>query len=92
MYEDEAAGKLFIDVNNFDIDNDTYAMTGTGTVGIEVLCPTWLRGQELKISVVSPQTKGPQAKLLAAPSEDLLRIKLSSVEYYAGIVIEAVAE
>ncbi len=92
LYEDEAAGKFFIDVNNFDIDNKTYAMTGTGVVGIEVVCPSWLRGQRLKLSIVSPQTKGPQAKLLVAPSDDLLRLKLSSVEYYAGIVIEKVPE
>lgn len=54
----------FIDVNNFSIDTNTYDAAGTGVVGIKVLCPTWLRGQELKITVVSPQNNGSQAKLL----------------------------
>jgi hypothetical protein len=88
LYEDEAAGKFFIDVNNFDIDNKTYEMTQTGVMEIEVPCPSWLRGKPLTLSVVSPQSQKPKAKLLSAPSEDLLRIKLSSIEYYAGIIIE----
>ncbi len=88
LYEDEAAGKFFIDVNNFDIDPKRYSMTATDVIAIEVVCPTWLRGKSLKAAVISPQAKGPQVKLLPVPSADRIRIKLSPVEYYAGIIIE----
>jgi hypothetical protein len=88
LYEDEAAGKFFIDVNNFDMDPSTYSMSSTGVVEIEVVLPPWLRGKRLKLTVLSPQAESPQAELLAAPSPDVLRIKLSPVEYYAGLVIQ----
>jgi hypothetical protein len=63
-------------------------ITGTGSVEIRVACPDWFRGQPQKISVVSPQAETPVVELISKPSSQTLRIKLSSVEYYAGIVIE----
>ena len=88
LYGDEAAGKLFIDVNNFDIDLQSYAVTSTGEVEIEVQCPQWLQGKSLEVSVCSPQAVPPEAELLTMPGEDVLRIKLGPVDYYAGIVIQ----
>jgi len=87
LYEDEGAKRFFIDVNNFNINNSTYVVTGTGTVEIEALCPSWLRNQRLQLSVATPQTTAPNVDFLTASSNDTLRIELGSVEYYAGVVI-----
>lgn len=91
LYSDATAGRFFIDVDNFDIDLNTYAVNGTGLVEIEALCPAGLRGQRLKLSVMTPQANAPGITLVAA-SNDTIRIELGSVEYYAGVVIEKEAE
>jgi hypothetical protein len=90
LYADEAEGRLFIDVNNFDIDLEAYTMNHTGPMEIQVACPPWLQGATHKISVVSPQADMPEVELLSPQSGTTLQIKLGSVEYYAGIVIEKI--
>lgn len=89
LYEDEAAGKFFIDLNNSAINASTYAMTSTGTVTIEAVLPQWLRGKALKVSVRSPQSSTPLVALLPPGNADQVKISVGSVEYYAGLVIEA---
>jgi autotransporter-associated beta strand protein len=89
LYEDEAAGKFFIDLNNSALDVDNYTMTSTGTVTIEAVLPQWLRGKALQASVLSPQVSSPVVTLLQPSNTDQVKISLGSVEYYAGLVIEA---
>ena len=90
LYEDEAAGKFFIDVNNVNIDTN-YVMTGTGAITIDAALPEWLVNQRLQASVVTPQTNALAIELLLV-SNNTIRISLGSVEYYAGVVVEKEAE
>jgi hypothetical protein len=90
IYKDEAAGRLFVDVNNVDITTN-YVMTGTGAIEIETVLPDWLTNQRLQLSVVTPQTNMPSIELLSVLN-DTIRVELGSVEYYAGVVVEKDAE
>ncbi len=89
LYEDAALERFFIDVNNFDIDGSTYVVTGTGTIEIEAMLPAALRGKTLELSVVSPQATAPVVTLLAPTDSDHVKVSLSSVDYFAGIVVSS---
>jgi len=87
LYEDTAADRFFIDVNNFNIDNSTFVVTPTGAMFVEALLPVSMRGKALSASVVSPQATAPAVTLVEASDSDHVKISLSSVDYYAGVVI-----
>ena len=89
LHEDAAKNRFFIDVNNVDISQTTFAVTETGTLQIEAVLPAYLRGEELAVFVLSPQQGTPVSVKQLVPSDpDNLKVELSSVEYYASVVVQ----
>ena len=88
LYEDETAKCFFIDVNNVNIDLTTYVVTSTGAIEVEAVLPTWLQGKRLVARVISPSAQTPTVELLTPSDSNHVKFDLSSVEYYAGVIIE----
>jgi hypothetical protein len=86
VYQDEAAGKLFIDVNNMNINTNSWLISSTGPLTVEVVLPAWMQGTPLQASVLSPQAVTPSAGITAS-SSNMLTVSLSPVEIYAGVII-----
>lgn len=89
IYEDSTAGRLFVDVNNFNINVATDQITDTGLLTFAVALPAWLQGNAIKISVFSPELVPTASFQLIAP--DRIEITLDSVRYYSSVMIENVA-
>jgi hypothetical protein len=87
VYQDEAAGKLFVDVNNMNIDTNSWLVSSTGPLTVDVVLPPWMQGTPLQSSVLSPQAVAPSVGITAA-SSNTLTVSLSPVEIYAGVIIE----
>ena len=92
LYDDESSGRVFIDVNNFDINTNTYAVTGTDPLTIEAVLPEWLRGKRLQAFVLSPQEQTPAVEIIDTSDTNRVKISLGSVDYYAGVVVERARE
>ena len=90
LFTDEAAGRFFVDINNVDVDPTTYEVTGTGAIEVEAALPAWLQGRRLSARVVSPDA--PTVELLAPSDSTHVKFVLSSVDAYAGVIIEEVAQ
>jgi hypothetical protein len=86
VYQDEAAGKLFVDVNNMNVDTNNWQISPTGALDAELVLPEWMQGSPLHVSVVSPQTNPPEARV-SLLSSNRLSVSLGSVDYYAGVLI-----
>lgn len=84
LYQDETAGRLFIDINNSNMDTN-YVVVGTGSMEIQAGLPGWLQAQCLQVSAVSPQAVSP---VLLSVSSNTVQIQLDSVDLYAGVVVE----
>jgi len=89
LFTDEAAGRFFVDVNNVDVDPTTYVVTGTGAIEVEAVLPSWLQGKLLAARVVSPGS--PTVELLTPSDSNHVKFALTSVDAYAGVIIEEAA-
>jgi len=87
VYQDEAAGKLFVDVNNMNINTNSWLVSSTAVLTVEVVLPAWMQGTPLQASVLSPQAVTPSVGITATLS-NALTVSLSPVEIYAGVIIE----
>ena len=90
LYEDETAERFFVDVNNVDVDPTTTVVTGTGAIEVEAVLPGWLQGKRLVARVVSPGA--PTVELLTPSDSNHVKFALSSVDAYAGVIIEEAAQ
>jgi hypothetical protein len=86
VYQDEAAGKLFIDVNNMNINTNSWLVASTGPLTVDVVLPAWMQGTPLQVSAVSPQTNPPPVGISPTVSNKVT-VSLGSVDYYAGVII-----
>ena len=86
VYQDAAAQRLFLDVNNTRVDVATDALTPTPELSFTARLPEFLRGRGLKARVLSP---GQAPSLAVTPrGEDQLDVSLGPVELYACVVVE----
>ncbi len=86
VHQDFATRRLFVDVNNFDIDPSTDTMTDTGMLLFTVVLPTWMADCTLTVSVVSPDSPAPNATI-STTGEGVVDVILDSVHYYASVII-----
>jgi hypothetical protein len=86
LYQDEAAGKLFIDINNLNIDTNSWQISATDPLDVELVLPEWMQGASLQVSVVSPQANLPSVSS-SAVSSNRLTVSLGAVNEYAGVII-----
>lgn len=88
LYVDEAAERLFIDLNNVDIDVATDTVKEASSFLFGVALPEWLKDKPLKATVLSPEERKPVASI-AKTDDGTLRVLVSRIKYYASIMIEA---
>ena len=86
LYQDVAAGKIFIDVVNYNINLSTDQMTDTPQLTFTVQLPTWLQGKTLLTHTISPDTE-PSVQI-SFPQADRVVITLGPVHHYASVIIE----
>ena len=86
VYEDNAAERLFVDANNFDINVSTDQITETGPVTFEVALPAWLDGMGVKLSTFSPEATSTATHRRVSP--DRVEVTLDSVLYYTSTMLE----
>lgn len=87
-YEDSAATRFFVDVNNYDLDVSTDVITDTAALTFTVQMPDWIdHCTAVAASVVSPDVPVPtvQATLI---SPGVVEVDLSPVHRYASVVLE----
>lgn len=87
VYADEAAGRLFIDANNVNIDAESDSVTEARSFVFGVTLPEWLKGKSLKARVLSPDETKPVVSI-GQNDDGTLRVLVSRLKYYASIVIE----
>lgn len=87
LHEDVARQRLFIDVNNFDVDAASDTITPTAPLTFTVQAPAWLAPCAVQASVISPDVPTPTANAsMTMPGE--LTITLGPVTYFASVMVE----
>ena len=90
VFQDPRAKRLFVDVNNMDLDLFADKITPAPNTTFNVNLPAWLKDvkkSRIKVSVLSPES-APAVKWKRVGA-DRIRIKLAPVSTYASVVIEA---
>ena len=84
LYQDRS--RLFIDVNNTDIDLGQDVIGPAPPITFTVALPLELRGKDLRAQVLSPDI-APQAELTLL-GDGRVEVSLGSVQVYASVLIE----
>jgi hypothetical protein len=84
LYQDDT--KLFVDLNNTNIDTATDTITQTPTISFEVELPEHLRGKEPKLRVLSPEN--PPTVSVKKIGTDRIQIDVSTFDVYTCLVFE----
>jgi hypothetical protein len=87
VFEDETAGRIFVDVVNYDIDVATDVVTPTSELVINLRIPTWLQGTALHGWAVAPGV--PPNVVARSRAVDRIEVTITSVADYASVVIGA---
>ena len=88
VYEDAGSRRLFVDLNNYDLDLATDQVTPTPPVTFTVEAPGWLapaREADLRVTVLSPG-ETPAATVTKAGDNRLL-VTVAPFTHYASVVI-----
>ena len=83
LYKD--ATKLFIDLNNNDIDTKTDTITPTADIVFDVEIPATLRNKEQKFTILSPD-KAPAVEMERLEN-NRIRFKVGSFDVYTCLVV-----
>jgi hypothetical protein len=86
VYSDASTRRVFVDVNNVDIDTSNDTVTPTPPLSIDVRLPSWLQGRKLSMHVLSPE--GRMFVLVSPVSAEVAGIRLSPIQFYASVLIE----
>lgn len=87
VFEDETAGRLFVDVYNMNIDPETDCVTPSPPISFALRIPRYLCDKEVNVRVLSPED-GVQVSWNSTDEDASLEIGLSPITYYTSIVIE----
>ena len=82
----ESPGRLFLDVNNTDIDMTADRLRPSAPITVSVQIPSSLRGKQLRARAVSPDAP-PSVEMQV--QEGRAVIKIGSVIRYASVILEA---
>jgi hypothetical protein len=82
----QSPGRIFIDINNTDIDLKTDALKPTPALHLSVNLPPELRGKKLAVRVLSPDLS-PQIEL-SPIQEGRVEVRVDPVIVYSSIIIE----
>jgi hypothetical protein len=87
LYAGQTEPKLFVDLNNLNVDANTFVTTPSPAVDVEVQRPAWMSADTaLKATAISPDG----ALTLAPPriSSDRVHLQLPSATNYVSVVLE----
>ena len=82
----ESPGRLFLDVNNTDIDMTADRLRPSAPITVSVQIPSSLRGKQLRARAVSPDAP-PSVEMQVQEGRAVL--KIGSVIRYASVILEA---
>ncbi len=88
LYEDAGSRRLFVDLNNYDVDPATDTVTPATRVTFSIETPEWLKPAEdadLRITTLSPDT--PPAATVVKNGNDRLLVTVDAFTHYASVVI-----
>lgn len=88
LYEDAGSRRLFVDLNNYDVDLATDAVTPAPRMTFSVEAPEWLKPAEdtdLRITTLSPDN--PPAATVVKDGNDRLLVTVDAFTHYASVVI-----
>lgn len=87
LYEDIARSRFFIDLNNMDLNVEADTVRPTGELSFALRLPDWMVGRDVSGQVLTPDMTPDLT--LEKTSASALALRLSSVNYYAGIILTA---
>lgn len=85
VYADPQAQRLFVDVNNTDIDVPSDTVTPTPAVTFSIARPSWLGASGVRLQALSPD--GPVEVELLQAAKRHLTVRVRPIRVYASIVI-----
>ncbi len=85
IYDDPAAARRFVDINNVDYDAANDLLRPASPVQVEIACPSWLVGKNLRLQVLSPDEV--QVALKETP-DSIAVLEVTGLLRYASIVLE----
>ncbi len=85
VYADPRARRLFVDINNTDIDLSSDAIAPAPAVAFRVVRPSWLGRGGVRLRALSPG--GPTAAALVRSTAESLTLRVGPVRVYASVVI-----
>jgi hypothetical protein len=87
LYQDSVARKTFVDMNNFNVDANTFVTTPTPEVDVDLARPAWLtNGVTIKATEVSPDGS-PSVKILNVDASRVY-LRLPSVTNYLSVILQ----
>jgi len=87
LYEDQARGRLFADLNNMNLNPETDTIQSADDLALSVRIPGWMAQRELYGEVYAPD--GSPAVHLTRMDAATLEVRLDRLRRYAGIVLTA---
>ncbi|RPI28670.1 MAG: hypothetical protein EHM61_04350 [Acidobacteria bacterium] len=84
LYEWPEARRLFIDLNNTDLDLVTDVVNQAPGSSFTVAAPRWLLGRSIRVTPVSPDVP----PTVSATMGDRIRVTIGSFQRYTGIIFE----
>ena len=82
------ANKLFFDISNTNIDVTTDQMNPSGPVAFTVKLPKEFQNRDVKVKLLFPEEDGSVELLRSEKQGGTMKIELSNVPFYCGVVIE----
>ena len=87
LYQDKDAQRFFIDINNMNVNSETFEIASTKPITIELLCPPIFAGRTPDMTALSPQSVKPTVKLLKSNKPGYIKFEISPIEFYATIML-----
>lgn len=88
MYQNPAARKTFVDVNNVNVStNAPYTITNTPPIWVDVACPGWLTNGLIPMAtIVSPD--GPLRVTSLTVTSNRISLQLPPIAHYASVILQ----
>ncbi|OQB33445.1 MAG: hypothetical protein BWY09_02768 [Candidatus Hydrogenedentes bacterium ADurb.Bin179] len=87
LYEDQARGRLFVDLNNMNLNPETDTIQSASDLIFSARIPGWMAEGEVYGEVYAPD--GSPAVQLTRMDAATLEVRLDTLRTYAGIVLTA---
>ena len=87
LYQDPVAQRTFVDLNNFNVDTNSYVTDPTPVVEVDLPLPDWLtNGLTAAASVISPD--GPLSVISLNTDSNRVYLQLPSVTNYLSVILQ----